>query len=40
MWEYSEKVIDHYLYPPNVGEVAEPDSAGHFCGPRRMKSHG
>ena len=25
MWEYSDKVIDHFLHPRNVGEVENPD---------------
>jgi len=28
MWEYSEKVRDHYLNPRNVGEVENPDGVG------------
>ncbi len=27
MWEYSEKVKDHFLHPRNVGEVENPDGA-------------
>jgi NifU-like protein len=28
MWEYSEKVRDHYINPRNVGEVEKPDGVG------------
>ncbi len=28
MWEYSEKVKDHFLHPRNVGEVKNPDGVG------------
>ncbi len=28
MWEYTEKVIDHFLHPRNAGEVEEPDGIG------------
>jgi len=28
MWDYTEKVRDHYLHPRNVGEIAEPDGFG------------
>ena len=28
MWEYSEKVIEHFLHPRNVGEVENPDGVG------------
>jgi NifU-like protein len=28
MWEYTEKVIEHFLHPRNVGEVENPDGIG------------
>jgi len=28
MWEYTEKVKDHFLHPRNVGEVEDPDGVG------------
>ncbi len=28
MWEYTDKVIDHFLHPRNVGEVEDPDGMG------------
>jgi NifU-like protein len=28
MWDYSDKVRDHYLHPRNVGEVEHPDGIG------------
>ncbi|MFA4973709.1 MAG: Fe-S cluster assembly protein NifU [bacterium] len=28
MWNYTEKVIDHFLHPRNVGEIEDPDGAG------------
>ena len=28
MWKYSEKVIDHFLHPRNVGEIKNPDGVG------------
>ncbi len=28
MWDYSEKVVEHFLNPKNVGEVEEPDGVG------------
>ena len=28
MWEYSEKVRDHFLHPKNVGEIEQPDGVG------------
>ncbi len=28
MWEYSEKVREHYLNPRNVGEIKKPDGIG------------
>jgi NifU-like protein len=28
MWDYSEKVMDHFLHPRNVGEVKNPDAVG------------
>lgn len=28
MWEYTERVRDHYLHPRNVGEIENPDGFG------------
>ncbi len=28
MWNYTEKVMDHFLRPRNVGEIAQPDAVG------------
>jgi NifU-like protein len=28
MWEYTEKVKDHFLHPRNVGEIENPDGVG------------
>ncbi len=28
MWEYTDKVVDHFLHPRNVGEVENPDGMG------------
>lgn len=28
MWNYTEKVVDHFLHPRNVGEIEQPDGIG------------
>src|SRR5210317_2260448 len=28
MWDYTDKVLDHFKNPRNVGEVEEPDGVG------------
>lgn len=28
MWDYNDKVMDHFLHPRNVGEVENPDGVG------------
>ena len=28
MWDYSEKVMDHFRHPHNVGEIKHPDAVG------------
>ena len=28
MWEYTDKVMDHFLHPKNVGEIKKPDGVG------------
>jgi NifU-like protein len=28
MWDYTEKVRDHYMHPRNVGEIPDPDGFG------------
>lgn len=33
MFEYSEKVMDHFMNPRNVGELENPDGVGRFGNP-------
>ena len=28
MWNYTDKVMDHFLHPRNVGEIENPDGVG------------
>ncbi|GFP24412.1 nitrogen fixation protein NifU and related proteins, partial [Candidatus Hakubella thermalkaliphila] len=28
MWEYTDKVKEHFLHPKNIGEIENPDAAG------------
>ncbi|MDD4181797.1 MAG: iron-sulfur cluster assembly scaffold protein, partial [Victivallaceae bacterium] len=28
MWDYTDKVMDHFLHPRNVGEIENPDAVG------------
>ena len=33
MWNYTDKVMDHFLHPRNVGEVENPDGVGEVATP-------
>ncbi|MHC4506323.1 MAG: iron-sulfur cluster assembly scaffold protein, partial [Planctomycetota bacterium] len=28
MWNYSQKMMDHFLNPRNTGEIPDPDAVG------------
>ena len=33
MWNYSEKVMEHFKNPRNVGDIENPDGVGHVGNP-------